>query len=169
MTDIRDGYGMGLFRFPYGDKITYGHTGGIDGFNSFLAFFPHDSTAVAFIGNGMNYRMNDFMLGVMDIYYGKNYKMPTFGTVTLKAAELSKYEGTYASKQVPLKITVKKDGGQLTAQATGQSSFPLEPETALSFRFDPAGIVMEFTAGPDGLITGFVLKQRGGVYTFERE
>ncbi len=40
MTVIIDGYGMGVFQFPFNDKKSFGHTGGIDGFSSFLSYFP---------------------------------------------------------------------------------------------------------------------------------
>jgi D-alanyl-D-alanine carboxypeptidase len=39
MKPIQDGYGMGLIRMPFYQSTGYGHTGGIDGFNSVYAHF----------------------------------------------------------------------------------------------------------------------------------
>ena len=38
MKTFNGNYGLGLFKFPFNEKIGYGHTGGIDGFSSVLLF-----------------------------------------------------------------------------------------------------------------------------------
>jgi D-alanyl-D-alanine carboxypeptidase len=43
MKTIKDKYGMGIFEFPYYEKKSYGHTGGIDGFQSVLSYFPEEN------------------------------------------------------------------------------------------------------------------------------
>jgi len=52
----------------------------------------------------------------------------------LKSASL------YSSEGLPVKITVTQNNGQLQAQATRQSGFPLQAVSANTFRFDDAGI-----------------------------
>jgi len=42
MKEINQGYGRGLFQFPFNDKKAYGHTGGIDGFRSQSGYFEAD-------------------------------------------------------------------------------------------------------------------------------
>ena len=81
------------------------------------------------------------------------------------AADLDRYVGTYASTQIPLKITLTKEGTALQAQATGQPAFPLEAVSQGVFKFDPAGLQMEFEAGKPG----FTLKQGGGSFTFTKQ
>lgn len=44
MKTIKEKYGMGMFEFPYFEKKSYGHTGGIDGFQSVLTYFPEESS-----------------------------------------------------------------------------------------------------------------------------
>lgn len=78
---------------------------------------------------------------------------------------LGLYPGSYASAQIPLKITIKREGQGLTAQATGQPSFPLEAEARHIFKFEQAGIVMEFDPENQRLL----LKQAGAEFLFERE
>lgn len=169
MTAIKDNYGMGIFQLPFGRKKAYGHTGAIDAFNSNLAYFPEDSLAVAFLSNGQDYGMNEVMIGVLSIYFNKPYNIPDFSSIHIPAEALGKYEGLYSSKDFPLKITVKKDGNVLTAQATGQGAFPLTPISETEFRFDRAGIVMIFTLEKDGTVPGLELKQGGGAYHFTKE
>jgi hypothetical protein len=81
------------------------------------------------------------------------------------AADLDRYVGTYASAQIPLKITFTKDGTALKAQATGQQAFPLEAVSQGIFKYDPAQIRMEFEAGKPT----FTLKQSGGSFVFTKE
>lgn len=165
MKTMRDGYGMGMFQIPFYSKKGYGHNGGIDGFASTLSYFPEDSLAVSYCTNGLVYPMNDILIGVLSIYFNKEYQLPVFRTISLKPEDLDKYLGTYASAQIPLKIEVTKNNAQLFAQATGQPSFPLEPVDKDKFSFDQAGIRMEFT--PDkGEMT---LKQGGGSFLYKKE
>lgn len=159
MTTMKDNFGLGLFKIPFYDRSAFGHNGGIDGFSSSLAYFPEEKVAIAFCSNGMNYPMNDILIGLLSLYFDKPYKIPDFKTVAISADKLSAYEGEYTSEQLALVITVKQEDGKLTAQATGQPSFPLDAISDTEFRFDQAGVVMIFNILDSGNIDGFRLKQ----------
>jgi len=167
MTAIEDGFGLGIFRIPFYDRSAFGHNGGIDGFSSSLAYFPDDKVAIAFCSNGLNYAMNDILIGLLSCYFDKPYEIPDFRTVMLSPEKLSLYEGEYTSEQLPLVITVKRDADKLTAQATGQSAFPLESVSETEFRFDQAGIVMIFSFSANNEVDGFTLKQ-GKDYNYKK-
>lgn len=170
MTTIKDGYGMGMFQAPFYDKKGYTHNGGIDGFSSSLVYFPGDKLEVALLMNGLAYQMNDIMIGVLSICYDRNYAIPQFQRpVLLPESSLSRYEGIYSSKEFPLKITIKKQGQELTAQATGQSAFPLAAISETEFRFDAAGVVILFTTEADATVKKLTLQQMGSSYHFEKE
>jgi len=162
MKTMTDGFGMGMFQIPFYDKRAYGHNGGIDGFVSTLGYFPEDSLAVAYCTNGQVYPMNNILIGVLSIYFNKPYSIPTFN---LKTEDLDKYLGVYATTQISLKITITKNGATLFAQATGQQSFPLDPAEKDKFKFDPAGIVMEFNPAKNEM----TLKQGGQNVVFTKE
>jgi hypothetical protein len=165
MKTMTDSYGMGMFQMPFYTKRAYGHNGGIDGFASNLAYFPEDSIAVAYCTNGQVYPLNDILIGILSVCFNKDYSIPTFNTIFLKSADLNKYLGVYSSTQIPLKITITKDSIVLIAQATGQSSFPLEATEKDKFKFDQAGIKMEFNTEKNEM----TLKQGGGNYLFTKE
>jgi D-alanyl-D-alanine carboxypeptidase len=165
MKTIKNGMGMGMFQIPFYTMKGYGHNGGIDGFASNVAFFPEDSLSIAYCTNGMVYPMNSILIGVLSIYYNKDYKIPAFTTVAVKAEDLAKYTGLYSSTQLPLKITISINSGTLTAQATGQPSFPLEATGKDNFKFDQAGVVMEFNPAKNEM----TLKQGGGVFLFSKD
>jgi D-alanyl-D-alanine carboxypeptidase len=165
MKTITDGLGMGMMRIPFYSRMAYGHNGAIDGFVSNVAWFPEDRIAVSYCTNGMVYPFNDILIGVLSICFNRDYTIPTFKTIALKTEDLDQYLGVYASTQLPLKITVTKNGTVLTAQATGQSAFPLEASAKDMFKFDQAGVKMEFRPEKNEM----TLKQNGGEYLFSKE
>ena len=165
MKTITDGFGMGMIQFPFYTKKAFGHNGGIDGFVSNLSYFAEDSLAIAYCTNGQAYPMNDILVGVLSTCFNKDYTVPTFKTILIKTEDLDKYMGVYSSTQIPIKITITKDNATLIAQAPGQSSFRLDAAENDKFKFDAAGIMMEFNP----IKNQMTLKQGGGIFLFTKE
>ncbi len=165
MQTIKDGYGMGLFQIPFHEKQALGHSGGIDGFRSTWGYFPEERVSFALTSNGAAMNTNDVAIAVLSAVFNKPYDIPVFSNYQLKEDEVQQYLGVYASTQLPIKITITNEGNTLLAQATGQPSFALEATAKDKFRFDQAGVVMEFDPAKDLLI----LKQNGGEFTFTKE
>jgi D-alanyl-D-alanine carboxypeptidase len=172
MTELNQGHGRGIFQFPFHDKTAFGHTGGIDGFRSNSGYFEADNLTAVITSNGVNYVLNDIVIGILSIYFGMPFDIPDFDkkAIELDANILGEYEGVFSSKEMPLKITLKVNDGKLTAQATGQGAFILTPYSTSEFRFDSAGIVMLFEseAGKVDFST-FYLKQGGGNFMFTKD
>lgn len=165
MKSLKDNFGIGLFPIPFYNKTGYGHTGGIDGFASIFSNFPEDRISFAFTSNGMNYTNNLISLAVLNAVYGRPYEIPEFKTVNITSQELDIYLGVYSSSQIPLKLTITKNDKTLMAQATGQPAFPLEATEKDKFKFDQAGVVIEFNP----IEKTMVLKQGGGQFAFVKE
>jgi hypothetical protein len=54
--------------------------------------------------------MNNLVLGVLSYYYDKDFVLPDFKEkpeIEVDETTLKSYEGTYSSKDFPLKITIK--------------------------------------------------------------
>ena len=165
MQTIKDKYGMGLFEIPFYDNLGYSHTGGIDGFRSVFAYFPEDKIAYALTSNATNYENNKITIALLSSVYDKPYDIPTFKTYELTTEDLDQYLGVYSSKEIAIKITISKSDKILMAQATGQPAFALEAIEKDKFKFDQAGVVLEFNPANKQL----VLKQHGGAFTFTKE
>ena len=162
MKTLKDTYGMALIRFPFGERKFYGHNGKIEGFGSTMGYYEKDDLSISLIVNGENYSQNDIMIGILSIYYKLPYPFPNFKKLDTEL--IKKYSGTFASKDIPLKITVFEKEGNLLAQATGQPSFPLTFSRDDVFVFAAAGIEMEFTSS-----RSFILKQGGQKFNFTKE
>ena len=171
MTDIHQGLGMGLMKVPFHNRYAFGHNGGIDGFQSHLSYFPEEDVSIALMTNGLQYSLNDILIGVLSIYYGRDFEIPSFDqeTISLNMEQMKKYVGTYTTDQLPMEIEVFINGETLKAQATGQQAFPLTANSETKFRFDQAGLVMEFDSLQNGKYQHFTLNQGGGSFPFTRK
>lgn len=165
MKTMTENYGLGLFEFPYYEKKSYGHTGGIDGFRSVASYFPEEKLAITLTSNGLAYPNNNVLLCALSCYYNKPFELPTFKKVEVSPAIIISYLGEYASLQIPLKISITEKDNQLFAQATGQSAFPLEATNDTVFKFEQAGIVLEFNSTKKEM----TLKQGGQEFLFTKE
>jgi CubicO group peptidase (beta-lactamase class C family) len=163
MKTIKDGYGKGLIIAPFEERKFYGHTGGIENFRAAAGYNIEEKTGFAIVVNGDNFNRNDIMIGVLSLYYGKDYQFPDVKGFAVSETLRTKYVGTYSSKSIPIKITIAENNGQLTAQATGQSAFPLTATSETEFVFETAGIQMIF--GDQKM----VLKQGGMEFEFTKE
>ena len=164
MQTLEDGFGHGLFRFPYGERWAWGHNGGIDGFSSMLAYLPEDDRCFALTTHGQNTQTNDIAIVALHTLYGVPWEAPTVTSILrLTVEQLEPFVGTYSSKTVPIELTIAVDGALLTAQGTGQSAFPLTPVAENEFVFEPAGVRLVF-AEP-----GKMTLVQGGKHAFVRE
>ncbi|QGY42667.1 serine hydrolase [Maribellus comscasis] len=165
MTTIKDGYGMGIYVLPFYDKKGFGHSGAIDGFTSTLVYFPDENISFALTSNGTNYSNNEITIKVLSSVFGKPFDIPNFKTYEVSSADLDKYLGVYSSMEIPLKVTITKDGTKLIAQATGQKDLRLDAFDKDKFSFDKVGLIMEFQPEKETML----LKQNGGEFHFTKE
>lgn len=165
MEELKDGYGRGLFPLGFDDKKAFGHNGGIDGFRSTWGFFPSQEVGLAVTSNGASLDVNEVAITLLSAIFNKDYSIPEFSTIKVEEADLVPYLGGYSSAQIPLKITITKEGNKLFAQATGQPSFPLDPVKKDVFEFKTAKIVIEFNSSDNS----FILKQGGQEYAYKKD
>ena len=152
MRTIKDGYGLGMQAIPLDGKTLYGHTGSIDGFHSILAYLPEEKLAIAYTSNGMIYPANKIAGGVFEIYQNKPFQIPTFETVAVSTEVLDKYIGVYSNPEAPVKFTVTRDGATLLIQRGQSSAVPLEAAAQNKFKFEAAGVDLEFDAAKNQMI-----------------
>jgi CubicO group peptidase (beta-lactamase class C family) len=165
MQKLVDNIGMGLFRFPFYERWSYGHGGSIDGFQSIFSCFPKEKLTYVLLSNGSAIPTNDVSIAILSAIFGKSFEIPSMALVELSSKELELYTGTYMSKKLPVKITVFQKDSKMYAQATGQMPFPLVAHGAHRFSNEKAGIEMDFSPQKNEML----LKQGGGSFLFNRE
>ena len=161
----KDFLAMGFMRVPFNGVIGYGHAGDTYGSHCVLENFEKQGFTVAMCMNGVIYPINDINIAMLHILTNSPYKIPSFKPLVLTAEQLNPYLGVYSSGQLPLKLSITKNGGVLMAQATGQGALQLEAVEQNKFKFEPAGIVMEFNPAN----TELTMKQGGKTYLFTKD
>jgi D-alanyl-D-alanine carboxypeptidase len=165
MKTMKDGFGLAMVSYSFGDKKGFGHDGAIDAFRSILTYYPEEKLAIAYIANGDSYGPKSVALGALSTYFKTPFTFPSFTSIVLKSEDLDKYLGIYSSTQLPLKITISKNNTTLMAQATGQDAFLLEAPAKDQFVFNQAGIELLF----DTSKAEMTLNQGGETFLFTRD
>lgn len=167
-------YAFGQSIGDYKGLKTISHSGGDAGYRSFLLRFPDQQYSIvvlsnmgSFVPGRLAYQIADVCLkGVLKEEVKKVEDNKT-GPFKVSDALLKLYEGEYQLTG-EMVVTVKNDNGKLTAQATGQTSFPLTASSETDFIFDPAGIRMTFPKTQDTPAPEFTLHQGGQTLVAKR-
>jgi len=142
-TPFKQDYAFGL-----GVHITAGHKvidhgGGIEGFNTHLAYYPDDQLTVVVLGN-LNGPASDIAGKLGAVALGQPVQLPSERKeITVPRKVLEKYVGTYELKP-GFDLVVTLEGDQLAAQATGQQKFPLFAESETKFFLKVVDAQVEF-------------------------
>ena len=75
--------------------------------------------------------------------------------ISVDAETLDRYVGVYAIGS-QFDLTIRRDGTDLTAQASGQGSFPLQAMSATGFFNDNVGIEVEFIVEEDEVVAAVI-------------
>lgn len=164
MKTIVDGYGIGMYQLPFYERSALGHAGDIGGFQSVSEYYPEDSIMFTFIANGISMSRNDILEGVLSIYFGRKFNLPSFTTYKVSNEDLDKYLGVYSSPDSPYKLLFTKKDGMLVCTPTDQPSLPMEAIDKHYFRFSQADLNIKFILDEDKIIVS-----QGGDETFYKE
>lgn len=159
-------YAFGQDISKYKGIKTIAHSGGDAGYRSYLLRFPEQKYSIIVLSNmgsfnpgGLAYKIADVCLkGVLKDDAKKDEPKKPDANFKVSEALLKLYEGEYQLTPEMI-LTLRMDNGKLTAQATGQSSFPLTASSETEFVFDPAGIRITFPKPVDNTISQFVFNQ----------
>lgn len=160
-TPFKDGYALGVGVQSGGGDTTIEHGGGIEGFNTSLAYDPDRKITVVVLGNLNGPTPGKLSKSLMTLARG--------GTITLSAErkpmtvapdQLPQYEGVYELAPT-FTITMRVRDGKLMTQATGQEEFELFPEGKDRFFLKVVDAQVEFTRDAGGKVTGMILHQGG--------
>jgi CubicO group peptidase (beta-lactamase class C family) len=172
MKKLTNGYGFGLTTVPFNKTTFYGHTGGIDGYNSITIYNPKDSISFSATFNAHNYQINDIYIALLSFVYDKPVTLPTTADLEEKIAnleELKTYEGMYACAELKMEAKIFINDKILYGQVVGQPSFPLSPTTTSKmFEYNEAGVTIVFGDLENNSSNQFTLIQ-GGKYIFKRK
>lgn len=137
------------------------HGGGIEGFNTEMAYYPDDKLTVIVLGNLNGGAPGEIAAQLAAVVHGEKVVLPLERKeITLPPAVLQKYVGTYELAP-DFNLVVTFENGQLMTQATNQPKIPIYPESETKFFPKAVNAEIEFLTGSKGEITGLILHQGG--------
>jgi CubicO group peptidase (beta-lactamase class C family) len=160
-TPFKNDYAFGLVvRSSKGRKVVE-HSGGIEGFNTAMAFYPETQTAVIVLANLNGPTADQLSASLGAVAHGETVTPPSERTaISLPASALAKYVGQY--EMAPgIVLTVSANGEQLMAQLTGQGPNAIFPESERRFFLKVVDAQLEFFVDASGTVTHLVLYQNG--------
>jgi CubicO group peptidase (beta-lactamase class C family) len=160
-TPVRNNYAFGLMVTEAGGNRTIGHSGGIEGFNTHMAYDPERRMTVIVLGN-LNGPGPDQVAGsLLALARGETVTLPNERQAVVVAPEvLRAYEGVYELSPT-FAVSVSLVDGKLMAQATGQQAFELHAESDSRFFLTVVDAQVTFTRDASGAVDGLVLRQGG--------
>lgn len=156
-TPVRDQYAFGVFVAKAQGQTTIAHSGGLDGFNTYMAYDPDRHMTVIVLGN-LNGPAPD-LLGASLLAFARD-EAGASETTAPAPDTLQDYIGVYALTPTS-SVTVSVENGKLTSQATGQDAIALMPQSADVFRQSDAGAEATFLRSASGAVTGLILSHDG--------
>ena len=163
-TPFKEDYAFGLGVFTReGHKVIW-HNGGIEGFNTAMAYYPGDKLIVEVLANLNGPAADQLSAQLGKVALGEKVVLPSERKeIPLSPQTLQKYAGnyelTFPERTVPLVITFEE--GKLLAQLNQQRKFPIFAESEILFFYRNVDAQLEFTRNDKGEITGLVLHQNG--------
>lgn len=154
-------YGYGVLIEEVNGVKRIWHNGGIQGFNSALAWYPEQQLTIVVLSN-VNGPAADALLNYLgDLMHGGEVVLPTERReISLTEEVLQQYVGTYPLAP-NFAISVMVEDGQLVTQATNQGKLPIYAESETRFFPKLVDATIEFQKDDNGAVTGLTLHQNG--------
>lgn len=158
-TPFKEDYGFGLHINTFNGRQRIIHGGGIEGFNTYLAYFPDSKITVITLANlngNVPQQLEDKLAALA---HGDSVTLPSVQReITVDPSILAKYAGTYRLRP-GTDLTVTLENGQLITQVIGQQKFPIYPESETTFFLKVADATYEFVKDDKGDVSSVVLRQ----------
>jgi CubicO group peptidase (beta-lactamase class C family) len=160
-TPFKNDYAFGVSARTTAQGTVVEHNGGIDGFNTYLAYYPDSKTTIVVLGNLNGPAPDQIGPTLGAAAHGDPVQTAAArASIAIAPAILRAYPGTY-EVQPGFALVITLEGDQLMAQATGQPKFPLFAETETRFFLKVVDAQIDFMRDGQGLATRLVLHQGG--------
>lgn len=160
-TPYKDNYALGVIVQSKDGVTTIAHDGGIEGFNTSLAYDPDRKITVVVLGNLNGPAPGKLSQSLLTLARGGTVTLPSERkAATVAPDQLAEYVGVYELAPT-FALTMRIKDGKLMTQATGQQEFELFAESKDRFFLKVVDAQVEFTRDASGKVTGLILHQGG--------
>jgi CubicO group peptidase (beta-lactamase class C family) len=158
-TPFKNNYALGVVVQTADGRTVISHGGGIEGFNTFLAYYPDDKLTVVVLSNINGPTPNAIATKLATVAHGGTVQASSERKeITLPVATLEKFVGT--DELAPgMSMWIRRQGDHLTTQLSGQGQLPMFAESATKFFLKAVDAQIEFVNDAAGAVTAAVLHQ----------
>ena len=143
-TPFKNDYAFGLGIETAGGHKRISHGGGIEGFNTDLAYYPDDKLTVVVLANLNGPAAGDIAGKLAAIAHGETVTLPgERKEITLDSKVLTRFVGVYRMPNGD-PMAVALDGAQLTAKLDGQPALAIFPQSETMFFLKAVDAQIEF-------------------------
>jgi CubicO group peptidase (beta-lactamase class C family) len=160
-TPFKDDYAFSLVVHSVNGYKVIEHGGGIEGFNTALAYYPENRLTVVVLGNENGSAPDEIAhdLGTL-AYGGKVVLTSERKAIHIDPRIFDRYVGSYQLAPHFL-ITISREGNHLFAQATGQQKIEIFPASEKEYFFKVVDAQITFVTDSRGRATELILHQGG--------
>ena len=162
LTATTENNGLGIGIETAGSQTRYVHTGGVNGFNSYLAYYPETRVTVAVLANVNGPTTDELAFKLSAVAHGESVVLISERKeITLSPEVLARYVGAYEVEPGVI-MMVRQQGNQLTAQS-GRGAPPrlIFPESDTKFFMREVDAQLEFFKDENGRVSHATWRQVG--------
>ncbi|HUQ87978.1 MAG TPA: serine hydrolase [Vicinamibacterales bacterium] len=152
ITPFKNDYALGVTSTLDKGRRVIAHSGGIDGFNTYLAYYPETKTVIVALSNVNGPVPGAIAAQLGALMHGDAVTLTSERKeITLPAATLSKYVGVYRLGPGAV-LTISLDGEGLTAKVGAQPNQRIFPQSETLFFLKAVDAQIEFAADASSLV-----------------
>lgn len=160
-TPFKNNYAFGLAVSERKGRKVVQHEGGIEGFNTSLAYYPEDKLTVIALANLNGNAVSEITAELADVMHGEPVRLPSERKeIELSPDALSRYVGTYEFPN-GTKMLVTLIDKQLYTKLGSQPQIRIYPESNKLFFTKMVNAEIEFVTDRNGTVTDLILHQNG--------
>jgi CubicO group peptidase (beta-lactamase class C family) len=160
-TPFKQNYGFGLEIQTVQGRERISHGGGINGFNTFEAWYPQENLSIIVLSNVNGNAPEEISGRLASVMHNEPVVLASERKeVSVPVATLSRYLGVYQIAP-NFALTIALQGDHLTAQGTNQPAAPIYASSPTRFFSRMVDAEIEFFTDPSGKVDHLVLYQGG--------
>ncbi len=160
-TPFKQDYAFGLGVSTKSGHKVIEHSGGIEGFNAHLAYYPDEKLVVAVLANLNGNAADELAAKLAQVAHGEKIVLASERKeIAVAPAVLAQYVGTYELSPA-FSIVMTLEDGHLMTQATNQPKFPIFAESETMFFLKVVDAQVEFVKNDKSEVTHLILHQGG--------
>jgi CubicO group peptidase (beta-lactamase class C family) len=160
-TPFKNDYAFGLQVHMVNGRKLIDHGGGIEGFNTMLAYYPEEKLAVIVLGNLNGLAPQEIASKLAAVVHGEKVVLPSeHKEVTVNPKLSNGYIGRYQVAP-DFVLTITQEDDHLFAQATGQPKFQIFPESDRDYFLKVVDAQITFVTDGHDKASELILHQGG--------